>query len=93
MGNIIIKAKKTLGINLKSSESNANKNFNPFSVNIGEAEKDDDTLEPASVRQIMDYIATYYILTMDFISLRKLCDKEYCDKLVILTSEIIEKYL
>jgi hypothetical protein len=40
----------------------------------------------------MDYIATYYILTMDFVSLRKLYDKEYCDKLVILTSEIIEKY-
>jgi len=92
MGNIIIKAKKTLGINLKSSESNANKRFNNFSVNIGEAEKDDDILEPGSVRQIMDYIATYYILTMDFISLRKLYDKEYCDKLVILTSEIIEKY-
>jgi hypothetical protein len=89
MGNIIIKAKKTLGINLKSSESNANKKFNPFSVN---AEKDDDALEPTSVRQIMDYIATYYILTMDFVSLRKLYDKEYCDKLVILTSEIIEKY-
>jgi hypothetical protein len=40
----------------------------------------------------MDYIATYYILTMDFNSLRKLYDKEYCDKLVILTTEIIEKY-
>ena len=92
MGNIIIKAKKTLGINLKSSDTNVNKKFNPFSLNVGEAENDDDTLEPTSVRQIMDYIATYYILTMDFISLRKLYDKEYCDKLVILTSEIIEKY-
>ena len=41
---------------------------------------------------IIDYIATYYILTMDFKSLSKLSEKEYCDKLVILTSDIIEKY-
>ena len=41
---------------------------------------------------IIDYIATYYILTMDFKSLSKLSEKAYCDKLVILTSDIIEKY-
>ena len=41
---------------------------------------------------IIDYIATYYILTMDFKSLSKLSEKEYCDKLVILTSDIIERY-
>jgi hypothetical protein len=41
---------------------------------------------------IIDYIATYYILTMDFKSLSKLSDKEYCDKLVVLTSDIIERY-
>ena len=43
--------------------------------------------------QIIDYVATYYILTMDFKSLSKLSEKEYCDKLIILTSDIIEKYL
>lgn len=42
--------------------------------------------------QIIDYIATYYILTMDFQSLRKLYDQQYCDNLVILTSDIIERY-
>ena len=41
---------------------------------------------------IVDYIATYYILTMDFKSLSKLSEKTYCDKLVILTSDIIERY-
>ena len=41
---------------------------------------------------IIDYIATYYILTSDFNSLRKLTEKEYCDKLVILTSDIIKRY-
>ena len=41
---------------------------------------------------VIDYIATYYILTMDFKSLSKLSEKAYCDKLVILTSDIIERY-
>ena len=48
--------------------------------------------KPATIREIMDYVASYYILTMDFNNLRKLHDKEYCNKLVILTSEIVEKY-
>ena len=48
-------------------------------------------LKPKPISQILDYIATYYILTMDFKSLRKLYDKEYCDKLVILTSDIIQR--
>ena len=32
------------------------------------------------VSEKLDYIATYYILTMDFKSLSKLSEKEYCDK-------------
>ena len=42
--------------------------------------------------QVIDYIATYYILTMDFKSLSNLSNKEYCDKLVIITSDIIQNY-
>ena len=42
--------------------------------------------------EIIDYIATYYILTMDFKSLSKLSKKEYCDELVIITSDIIQNY-
>ena len=49
-------------------------------------------LKPKNMNEIIDYIATYYILTMDFESLKKLNEKTYCDNLVILTSEIIEKY-
>ena len=41
---------------------------------------------------VIDYIATYYILTMDFKSLKELSKTEYCDKLIVLTSEIINKY-
>ena len=42
--------------------------------------------------QVIDTIASYYILTMDFKSLSKLSEKEYCDKLVIITSDIIKNY-
>jgi len=45
-----------------------------------------------SFYQIIDYIASYYILTMDFKSLSNLSNKEYCDKLVIITSDIIKNY-
>jgi hypothetical protein len=59
--------------------------------NTSNTEKN-DKLSPKSISQILDYIATYYILTMDFKSLRRLYNKEYCDKLVILTSDIINIY-
>ena len=42
--------------------------------------------------EIIDYIATNYILTMDFENLKKLNDQQYCDKLVVLTSDIIDRY-
>jgi hypothetical protein len=58
---------------------------NPDKTNTNE-------LKPKSISQVLDYIATYYIITMDFKSLRKLYEKEYCDKLVILTSDIIQRY-
>ena len=49
-------------------------------------------LKPKSISQVLDYISTYYIITMDFKSLKKLYDKEYCDKLVILTADIVQRY-
>jgi hypothetical protein len=49
-------------------------------------------LKPKSISQVLDYVATYYILTMNFKSLKNLYNKEYCDKLVILTSDIIQRY-
>lgn len=48
-------------------------------------------LNTKNVGDLVDYIATHYILTMDFRSLTKLFDKKYCDNLVILTSEVIER--
>jgi hypothetical protein len=40
----------------------------------------------------IDFIASKYILTSDFQSLKKLSEREYCEKLVVLTSEIIDRY-
>ena len=58
--------------------------------NISSANKKDDTFD--DFYHIIDYIATYYILTMDFKSLSKLTEKEYCDKLVVLTADVIDRY-
>ncbi len=44
-----------------------------------------------SLGHIVDYIASHYILTMDFQSLTKLYEKQYCDNLVVLTKDIIER--
>ena len=63
---------------------------NMSTTNNDEASK--DKLKPKSLSQILDYISTKYILTMDFKSLRNLYDKKYCDNLVILTSDIVERY-
>ena len=40
----------------------------------------------------LDYIATNYILSMNFQSLRKMHDKAYCNKLTGLTSTILAQY-
>jgi len=40
----------------------------------------------------IDLIASHYILTMNNKSLRKMYEKEYCDKMTILTSDIINQY-
>lgn len=66
---------------------------NQFSSNNNSNDSNNlNELKPKSLGQLLDYIATHYILTMDFKSLRKLYDKEYCDKLVILTSDILQRY-
>ena len=40
----------------------------------------------------LDFIATDYIFSMNFQNMKKLHDKNYCDSLVILTGNIIDKY-
>jgi hypothetical protein len=40
----------------------------------------------------LDFIASYYILTMDFKTLSQLHEKKYCEDLVVLSADIINKY-
>jgi hypothetical protein len=49
-------------------------------------------VESELIEDKLDKIATNYILTMDFQSLQQLYKKEYCDKLIVLTSNIIDKH-
>ena len=46
-----------------------------------------------SLSNIIDYVATRYILTSNFQDKRKLADMKYCNNLVILTSRIIANNL
>jgi len=43
-------------------------------------------------KEVMDCISTNYILTMDFKSLTKIADESYCSKLIILTTDVLQKY-
>ena len=43
--------------------------------------------------QIIDYVASNYILTQNFKDMENLSNMDYCNKLVILTSKIVEKNL
>ena len=45
-----------------------------------------------SLLERLDFIATNYILTMDFKSLKKMYNTEYCNKLVLITADIFNKY-
>ena len=42
---------------------------------------------------ILDILATKYILTQNFKDMQKLGDKDYCNKLVIITADVIKKFL
>jgi len=61
-----------------------------FSKNTSNTKTTDNSF--TNFYEVIDYIATYYILTMDFKSLSKLTEKEYCDNLIVLTSDIIKRY-
>ena len=43
--------------------------------------------------ELLDYLASQYIFNMDFVSLKRLNDPKYCDKLTILTSDVLSRYL
>ncbi len=49
-------------------------------------------IEKHKLPNVLDHIAVKYILTQNFKDLENLHNKEYCNKLVILTSKIIKDY-
>ena len=52
---------------------------------------DKETPDTLKLEQMVDKIAANYIVTMDSDSLRKLNEKSYCDEIMALTSDILEK--
>jgi hypothetical protein len=71
--------------NSQSSNNTNNNNYTNYTNNSDTTKKSDEFYE------VIDFIATNYILTMNFKSLSKLSEKAYCDKLIVLTSDIIQK--
>lgn len=61
---------------------------------LGGSDGDSNTKEEEiiTLSDSLDFIATYYILTTNFQSLRQLNEKKYCTDLVVLTSDIINRY-
>ena len=59
--------------------------------NFFSSQKEQARSDSKSFGHIIDYIATQYILTADFKSLQQLYDENYCNNLVVLTSDIIDK--
>ena len=55
--------------------------------------KTDKETEHMKIENVIDNIATKYITQASFKDLMNLNKKEYCNKLVILTSKIIKHYL
>ena len=60
---------------------------------MGNLNSKDSESKKKSLPQVIDYIATNYILTQNFQDLKSLSDQTYCDKLVVLTSKVIAKKL
>ena len=72
--------------NTISSNSNSNLSITDFFSNDNKETNNLDLIDT------LDFIACNYIFTLDYENMKKLYDKSYCDKLVVLTSDIINNY-
>jgi len=79
-----------MGNNLSSTNQT---NTSPLSSmdDLSDVEKK-KLLKDHDFTYILNYIATRYILTMDFYSLKNLQNPKYCDEMILLTSDIMKKY-
>jgi hypothetical protein len=46
-----------------------------------------------NLNEIINFVATHYILTQSFEDMEMLKDPEYCDKLIVVTSDVLSQYL
>lgn len=60
---------------------------------MGANQSTSDMPKQKSLSSTIDYLAANYILTSNFQDLKNLTDPEYCKHLVILTSDVIKRYL
>ena len=61
--------------------------------NDEDSTKPDPETENMKIENVIDYAAAKYISTSSFTDMINLHKPEYCDKLVVLTSKVIERYL
>ena len=64
-------------------------------MGAGQSKQSSETknFKDLSPSDALHQIATKYILTQNFKDLENLFKKEYCDKLVILTSDVIKNFM
>jgi len=55
--------------------------------------KNEDIGSELKAINILDILATKYILTQNFKDMQKLGERDYCNKLVIITADVIKKFL
>ena len=60
---------------------------------MGAGQSTENIQNQKTLSSTIDYLAANYILTSNFQDLKNLTDPKYCKNLIVLTSEVIDKYL
>lgn len=93
MGNI---SSASLSTNRKVDDSNIDDNLHTklyiWGQDLLRDKEKQFTEKNAHFADKIDYIASQYILTIDFNTMKNLHNKSYCDKLVMLTGDILNRY-
>lgn len=66
---------------------------NTLPKNTKQQENKEDDIENMNFENVISYVAAKFITQANFKDLQKLHKPEYCNKLIVLTSKIIKKYL
>ena len=60
---------------------------------MGAGQSTEQMPQKKTLSSTIDYLAANYILTSNFQDLKNLTDPQYCKKLVVLTADVIARYL